>query len=543
MSAIPDPVAGAVLARSRGFSSAQYAAAASVLAVLGVATIWPTVLGLWTLWTVDALKSIGMAVPVVSLVLILRVWRRIGWEAKGTWWGLALVLATVAAVRLRDQADLVLVVSPQWAVYFPPLSFVAFAYASGVVLLFGGTRLYRCALFPIVLVWFVNPIPHIFNVVIDLPLQQASAHIARAFAMSLGYPLTPDRLRLMFTPDFGMFIAPGCNGIRGSVTMGFIALIAGYVNRFRWYANAAVVAAAILLGYVFNLLRLCILVLYYVVAMHFHSLQDKAETADYVIGAVLFLVATLLLFTAIHRLRNANAEAETADGENIVTDASGLTRASYARLVVMLALVALGCTGVARGSRAAASSTGTTAEKFPARIGNYALERTWDETLTTGPVVYAWAQYAPVGGGIPISVGVSPVLGAHDTLVCHSARGEDPVWQGQLTVPTASDTPVSFSVAFFNDGATMYVEASTLCDAGGCGEFATARTHFGFVYNRPDTKSLLNPGARRPIPVLLRVETIDETLPSDLAREQLTGSLRAFLGSVKLDDLTRAYSR
>jgi len=93
-----------------------------------------------------------------------------------------------------------------------------------------------------------------------------------------------------------MFIAPGCNGIRGSVTMGFIALIAGYLYRFRWYANALVVIGAILLGYIFNLVRLCLLVLYYVAALHLTSLQNKAEGADYLIGGVLFLVATLLLF-------------------------------------------------------------------------------------------------------------------------------------------------------------------------------------------------------------------------------------------------------
>src|ERR1019366_2038286 len=92
--------------------------------------------------------------------------------------------------------------------------------------------------------------------------------------------------------------------IRGSVTMGFVALIAGYVYRFRWYANALVVTGAILLGYFFNLLRLCLLVLYYGIALHFPSLQDKAENADYVIGASLFFVATVLLFTVINRLRD-----------------------------------------------------------------------------------------------------------------------------------------------------------------------------------------------------------------------------------------------
>jgi exosortase J len=146
-------------------------------------------------------------------------------------------------------------------------------------------RLYHAALFPILLLCLANPVPSKFSSMVDLPLQHASAHIARAFAMHLGHTLTPDHLRLMFTPDFGMFIAPGCDGMRGSITMGFIALIAGYIYRFRWYATGLVVGAAILLGYVFNLARLCLLVLYYMVALHFTSLQDKAKNADYVIGA------------------------------------------------------------------------------------------------------------------------------------------------------------------------------------------------------------------------------------------------------------------
>ena len=50
-----------------------------------------------------------------------------------------------------------------------------------------------------------------------------------------------------------------------------------YVYRFRWYANAAVVAGAILLGYVFNFARLCTLILYYIVALHVPWLRSRAE--------------------------------------------------------------------------------------------------------------------------------------------------------------------------------------------------------------------------------------------------------------------------
>jgi hypothetical protein len=47
----------------------------------------------------------------------------------------------------------------------------------------------------------------------------------------------------------------------------------------------------------------------------------------------------------------------------------------------------------------------------------------------------------------------------------------------------------------------------------------------------------------RPVPVIIRAETLDESMPAEAARQQLTNDLRAFLASVRLDDLTRPYSR
>ena len=550
----PLRITGAV--RLRAYRAAGLAA---LLAVLGLSTIWSTMNALWGLWTTDALKSIGMFVPVVSFVLILRVWRSLGWEMEGSWWGLVVLVATAAIVRVRDQSIMVFVLSPKWSIYVPPHSLVVFAYGAGVVLLFGGKRLFRAALFPLVLLWFVNPIPHIFNVFVDLPLQRASAHVARAFAIALGQPLSPDQLRLMFTPEFGMFIAPGCNGIRGAVTMGFIALIAGYLYRFRWYAHAAVVAGAVLLGYVFNFARLCILVLYYLVALHFTSLQDKAEMGDYIIGASLFLLGTFLLFYVVRRLSESPGQikppAISSAGEGSAIDwGSGNSggsggRSLYLRFAAMLVLVLFSCYGVARAYVHAHSdsyasqmrSDQNAPGQFPPRVGSYTLSRTWNENLFTGPLVFHWAQYVPADGGTPVSIGISPVLGSHDTLVCHSARGEDPLWRDQITLPTAGNVSVNFSGSFFNDGATQYLEATTICNGGSCGEYSSDRTHFGLVYSKPTSKALFTQDPQRPIPILIKAETIDTTLPQAVARQQMIAAVRSFLASVDLDGLTQPY--
>jgi hypothetical protein len=65
----------------------------------------------------------------------------------------------------------------------------------------------------------------------------------------------------------------------------------------------------------------------------------------------------------------------------------------------------------------------------------------------------------------------------------------------------------------------------------------------GFVYTYPNPKSIFDAGAKRSVPVLVRVETEDMELPAGAARQRLTGMLQGFLSSVKLDDLTRQVGR
>ena len=526
--------------QSRGIPAHILIAVALIL--FGISSIWPTALVLYAMWVNDPLKSIGMLVPVVSLVLILRVWRALGWEMTGSWWGLALLLATAAAVRFREQSVLVLLLSPRWSIYFPPHSLVALAYLTGVVLLFGGPALLRAARFPVLLILLTNPVPHVFNVFVDLPLQRVSAHVARAFALALHQKLTPDQMRLMFTPDFGMFIAPGCNGIRGAVTMGMIALVAGYLYRFRWRAHLLFVLGAVLLGYVFNFVRLCTLVLYYIVALKIPWLQDRAEMGDYIIGAALFFVAVGLLFWVVRHVAHPTAVVVDAPAQPARASLATILRFAAMLLVCVLSTVHT-VQARERAIQVARTHIASTAG-FPSAVGPYHLDRTWAERMTGGPVLFDWAQYAPPAAAAPaandfadppspIAIGLSPTLGSHDASICHSARGEDPLWHGELTTPTAAG-PQTFSSSFFNNGATQYLELSTVCTASGCGEYTAGNTHFGLIYTHALPADALTPGDSRPIPVMLRIETLNTSMPADVARAELTDRMRSFLAHADL---------
>ena len=80
-----------------------------------------------------------------------------------------------------------------------------------------------------------------------------------------------------------------------------------------------------------------------------------------------------------------------------------------------------------------------------------------------------------------------------------------------------------------------------MCTGTTCGQYSTARKHFGFIYSRPDTHTLLTQSPSRPIPVLLRTETLDEGLNADAARDGLLANLRAFLLSARLQEFTAPY--
>ncbi len=322
--------------------------------------------------------------------------------------------------------------------------------------------------------------------------------------------------------------------------MGLIALVAGSLYELRVRVWGALVAGAVVLGYVFNLLRLCVLVLYYVVALHWRWLQGHAEGADYCIGATLFFFAAMLLFAALRR--------SSPDGSlrwpALRLSAVAVERAERSdkgvgwRCAVLGLILSLSSVPYARAWLKPRPAE-LPAVRFPAEIGSYHLRRRWPEKLDTGQTIFEWAEYAEPGATSAIAVGVSPVLGAHDTLLCHAARGETWLWHGSMPLPSR-DGPVEFSGTLFDDGVSAFLEASTLCSGARCGQWASERTHLGLVYSRPDPHSLLGDSSPRPVPVLLRVET--QTGVPARTRVQLSEELRAFSASASFGAFTYRYS-
>ena len=445
-------------------------------------------------------------------------------------------------VFVRDQTLLIVTVHKDWLLQLPPLPLVAVVYATGMVLLFWRHTAAAGRMVPVLLMWCVIPVPSSFANKIDLPLQHASATVARAFAHLLGQQLTQDKLRLMFTPEFGMFIAPGCNGIRGAITLGLAAVIVSYLYRFRcswlrrWWRER------VLLGYLFNFLRLCLLVVYYKLALPCPWMQHHAKIADYVIGGCLFVCALVVFFAA------AKPPASRRCGRASRAARGARSAAATRRPIPRARRRDAGAVGdlgvdVVRQAHARAAEVVVAPAPLPATIGNWTLVRSWTDTTVEGWIIYIWGEYAaPRPGGAHVSLGISPRLGVHDAEVCHIARGEDPKWHGQLTDATPSGE-TELTAAAYNNGVVQKLEASTVCSDGSCRQYSESAQHVTLVYARPEGRLPMGASKAGPVPVVLKVEFADTTVPVTTALPVMTAQLAAFLRQADLVAITAPYSK
>lgn len=499
---------------------------------------------LWRIWTNDALRSIGIYFPIVSVILTLRVWRKLHWESRGTWWGLLPLY--YAAVMAREGGGALQLVAFTKSVGFTllPLGLTVFAYGSGVVLLLGGARVWRAALFPLALLLFVNPVPGAFQL-IDLPLQFFCSRVAQHFALAIGVHPDVNQLRLMFAPGFGMFIAPGCDGIRGAVTMGYLALVLAYLYNFSVAARFLSTASALALGYVFNLIRLCALVIFYRIALRFPSLQPHGTSADYVIGGFLFLIAAAL-FACIVRWKKQNKPTASltsislARGSNL-KNTSLYWKGAVASLLVLVSSFSSvrALAGMARSKMPDDASDLAVQTLLPQHMGKYRLQRVWSEQDWLSHLAYRWAAYLDDSSGSEIDMALWLGPGVHYPIACHVSRGERPSWQQVSTLPTARDDSATFALYFYEEPIGQTLEATTICDARGCNEQAILPSQTGIAFASMGLESFLFHPTATPLPVIIRAQSHDLSSSAEDDRRRMLREIQDFISQLDTPALAR----
>lgn len=509
-----------------------------VLSSLGCLGISPQIAHLWISWTTDPLRSIGILIPPLSIILTLRVWQCTGWELKGTWWGL-LPIGVSYLLGFSYDKSLLMVMVGQQTFSVIPVSAALFTYASGIILLFAGPRVWRRAWFPLGMLLLCRVVPGNLETLVDIPLQHISAHVARSFATVIGFTPTTPQLTLMFSPDFGMFIAPGCDGVRGAITMAYVALVLGYLKRASIPRWVAYVAGGALLGYLFNFIRLCLLVVYYRIALGHPGLENVAKQADYVIGSCMFLVATLIFL----RLARQKQPGTQPDKSHTQKDFSGIrigdVVSKCAALTVLLLAVLFLPSSAAAVRRQAPVTPETLANHMPKQIGKYTLTRTWYEQ-TDGVIQEEDGAYSAPGSD-EILLGVWVANFYHDPRLCWLTKGLNPDYEATSAYKTAEPDPIALGTAYYSDGVTESIVVSGACSPGSCKteKSTTANRRFGFVFLKPTLTQLTVPA--RVIPFIVRIDRLHSDGPKGENYDQLSAEATQFLNHLNPITLSKDF--
>lgn len=435
----------------------------AVAIVVAQLALLPAFYSGWLTWTRDPLRSVGILFPCISVLFVLRGWHRVRQPLQGTAWGLAPVVAALLILWVHQYHALHLYLFHSAEVDPLPVGFSIMCMGAGIALLVGGTKLLRALVVPIFLLGVTNPVPHVFSH-LDLPLQAVSSNAARTFALLIGEHPTGTQLQLMFTPNFGMFIAPGCNGIRGAVTLGYLALFAALWRGFTARVCLVSLVVGVAVGYAFNLLRLITLVLYYKAGQSFPSIQPYGTQVDYAIGGILFLIASYALGSVVFHRNKAVRTHDTVQASHPALPHGPAFTRNMA--VLMLLCAAPACINVhafvrdARVTRLEAKAS----EQFPQRVGSYHLVRRWNEFFEPGTVAYHWASYSDGNPSHDISLGLWILPGEHDARDCHAARGESLSPQPGF-VHTTTGAQFRYVAYSYNNGTDDVLLASSLCEA------------------------------------------------------------------------------
>jgi exosortase J len=523
-----------------------YAGAVMALVAVGSFSLSPLWQTMYSLWSTDPLRSIGAIFPLVACAGVIAAWHRLGWSMNGTFWALPLIAISILLARAIVTHAFVVSYNGQRLIN---CGIALFLYGIGVVLLFGGRSLLRASIAPLCLLLCINPVPSVFNSAVDLPLQYLAASTARAFAHLIGLQLTGVNLRMMFAPDFGMFIAPGCNGVRGAITLGYLALIFGYARHLRPRTLAITALIALLMGYVLNFLRLCILVIYYWIGISFPSIQKHGAGVDYAIGCTLFLFAALGLGLLIRSLETRTV----ADGRNVKQTPGagwpgGARRPSYATAARALCFLVITLVFIvpellsAAWHPAPAPNEQQVLGSFPAKVGPYMLTRTWAEHNSNGMIVLAMAEYraSPGTGATPDSFTLGLWVGSANHIIanCKFAQGIQSQWHGSFKAMSWQAFPVHFVTNFYDDGISRQYDAESICTSSGCTGYPGISSHKVFVFTAPNLSNLIFVFHGKSLPILLRREWLDsDTTPSADLRAQFEASAQIFMEQINLRSL------
>lgn len=263
----------------------------AAVALAFVALTLPTWRWLWSEWMANDYYSHGILIVPVSLFLI---WQRVRRDETFAWQpGTGLV---GGLVLLAGSLLLYLWFLQQRANYLA--AFAMIPMIAGAIWLLGGWRALRPLIFPIAFLAFMVPLPQIDR--ITLPLAMFTGICSGGLVQFLGLDVTIVG-NAVTLPNADLVIGAQCSGVNSLIALTALLALVAYLVQGPLWARLTLVALAIPLALIGNILR--------VSSLLFVARAWGAEAAftfyhDY--SAILFFLGVFALLYPLTRLLGVN---------------------------------------------------------------------------------------------------------------------------------------------------------------------------------------------------------------------------------------------
>ena len=180
--------------------------------------------------------------------------------------------------------------------YASLIAFSIFIFINGAFILLYGISAYRTALFPLLFLIFIVPIPTALMDNIIYFLQVGSTELTNLLFMASGAPYIRDGF-VFHLPNVSVQVAQQCSGIRSSMAIFIVAILAGYMFLKSYWKIIFLVICAVLIAMLKNGIRIVTLSLlgnYVDPQILSSSLHKEGGTPFFILGLV--LLAPILFF-------------------------------------------------------------------------------------------------------------------------------------------------------------------------------------------------------------------------------------------------------
>jgi exosortase B len=162
---------------------------------------------------------------------------------------------------------------------------------AGILILIGGFTLLRQAIFPLVFVLFMVPLPG--NLVDSLTgsLKQIVSVIAEQVLYTAGYPIARSGVTITIG-QYQLLVADACSGLKSMFSLSAIGFLYIYlVKHTSKLRNSLLIASLLPIAFAANIIRVLVLIL---VTYHFGDAAGQGFVHDFA-GLILFMLAIFIL--------------------------------------------------------------------------------------------------------------------------------------------------------------------------------------------------------------------------------------------------------